>query len=104
MRDIKFLSYLSWFAFLYPFMFETPALSAAFEQLCECLCLKAPSACPAEAAPSCLFLRKAEKSFFHLDLPEVGSACCECVSAPFPVLLPVWDFGEEAAEMAGEAG
>ena len=31
------LSYLSWLAFLYPFMLDIPALRTALEQLWECL-------------------------------------------------------------------
>ncbi len=53
-----FNSYLSWFTFLYPFMLEMPALSTAFEQLCECFRLCASSGLPLPAPPAPCLLRR----------------------------------------------
>ena len=69
--------YLSWFAFLYPFMFEMPALRSEFEQLCECLreaCSAELGECPVDADPR--FFLKVENSFCHLE----GCCCCICNS------------------------
>ena len=72
----QIFSYLSWFAFLYPFMLDIPALRKELEQLCECFKLKASSAW-AEPLPWLLplelftvvflFFLNVENNFCHLD-------------------------------------
>ena len=73
------VTYLSWFAFLYPFMFEIPARSNEFEQLCECLrrCASAELAGP----ELLLVFLNAEKSFCHLDIEAAAVVVVEAEAA-----------------------
>ena len=76
------MTYLSWFAFLYPFMFEIPARSNEFEQLCECLrrCASAELAGP----ELLLVFLNAEKSFCHLDIEAAAVVVVEAEAADGP--------------------